>query len=78
MFVILPNLVEWLFRYEDMDDFYVYDESTFSIYGQRSNKVYRLGDDIRVKVKSASREKHTAIFVVVNKKYFLFDGYLTI
>ena len=68
MFVILPNLVEGLVRYEDMDDFYVYDESTFSIYGQRSNKVYRLGDDIRVKVKSASKEKHTVDFVVVNKK----------
>ena len=66
MFVCLPNLIEGLVRFEDLtDDFYTYDESTFSIIGKNSKKVYRLGDDIRVKVKSASKEKHTIDFIIV-------------
>lgn len=66
MFVELPNLIEGLIRFEDLtDDFYTYDESTFSIIGQSSKKIYRLGDNIKVRVKSASKEKHTIDFVIV-------------
>ena len=69
MFVELPNLIEGLIRFEDLkDDFYIYDESTFSIKGQTSHKLYRLGDNIRVKVKSASKEKHTIDFIIANEK----------
>ena len=53
-------------RFEDLtDDFYTYDESTFSIMGRESKKCYRLGDNIRVKVKSASKVKHTIDFIIV-------------
>ena len=66
MFVELPNLIEGLIRFEDLtDDFYTYDESTFSIIGQSSKKIYRLGDNIKVRVKSASKEKHTIDFIIV-------------
>ena len=66
MFVQLPNLIEGLIRFEDLtDDFYTYDESTFSIMGRESKKCYRLGDNIRVKVKSASKVKHTIDFIIV-------------
>ena len=66
MFVELPNLIEGLIRFEDLtDDFYIYDESTFSIKGQTNKKVYRLGDSIKVKVKAASKEKHTIDFIIV-------------
>ena len=69
MFVELPNLIEGLIRFEDLnDDFYIYDESTFSIKGQTNHKIYRLGDNIRVKVKSASKEKHTIDFIIANEK----------
>ena len=69
MFVELPNLIEGLIRFEDLnDDFYIYDESTFSIKGQSNHKIYRLGDNIRVKVKAASKENHTIDFVIVDKK----------
>ena len=67
MFVELPNLIEGLVRFEDLtDDFYTYDESTFSITGKASKKCYRLGDNIKVKVKAASKEKHTIDFLIVN------------
>ncbi len=67
MFVELPNLIEGLVRFEDLtDDFYIYDESTFSIFGKSSKKCYRLGDSIKVKVKDASKEKHTIDFMIVN------------
>lgn len=66
MFIELPNLIEGLVRFEDLnDDFYIYDESTFSIRGKNNKKVYRLGDNIKVKVKSASKEKHTIDFLIV-------------
>ena len=66
MFVELPNLIEGLIRFEDLnDDFYIYDESTFSIKGERNKKIYRIGDNIKVKVKAASKEKHTIDFVIV-------------
>ena len=67
MFVELPNLIEGLVRFEDLtDDFYTYDESTFSITGKNSKMCYRLGDNIKVKVKSASKEKHTIDFIIVS------------
>ena len=67
MFVELSNLIEGLIRFEDLtDDFYIYDESTFSIKGQTNKKIYRLGDSIKVKVKAASKEKHTIDFIIVN------------
>jgi len=67
LFVELPNLIEGLVRFEDLtDDFYTYDESTFSITGKTSKKCYRLGDQIKIKVKAASKEKHTIDFLIVN------------
>ena len=67
IFVELPNLIEGLVRVEDMKgDFYTYDESTFSLIGKKNKRGYRLGDDISVIVKSASKEKHTIDFVIDN------------
>ena len=67
IFVELPNLIEGLVHVEDMKgDFYTYDESTFSLIGKKNKRGYRLGDDISVIVKSASKEKHTIDFVIDN------------
>ena len=41
LFVQLPNLIEGLVRLDDLkDDRYIYDETTFSLIGQRTKKVY--------------------------------------
>ena len=67
IFVELPNLIEGLVRVEDMKgDYYTYDETTFSLIGKKNKRGYRLGDYIKVVVKSASKEKHTIDFIIDN------------
>ena len=65
MFIQLPNLIEGLVKVEDLkDDYYYYDEATFSFRGKKNKKGYRLGDTVTVIVKSASKEKHTVDFEI--------------
>jgi len=65
IFIQLPNLIEGLVRMEDLkDDYYLYDESTFSLIGTRTKKVYRLGDEVEVIVKAANKEAHTIDFEI--------------
>lgn len=68
IFVELPNLIEGLIKVEDIKgDYYEYNEDTFSLVGKKNKKGYRLGDNIKVIVKSASKEKHTIDFLVDNE-----------
>ena len=67
MFIELPNKIEGLVRIDDLtDDYYRYDESTFSLIGNNNKRGYRLGDEVTVIVKSASKENHTIDFIVKN------------
>lgn len=68
MFVELPNMIEGLIRIDDLaDDYYQYDEATFSLVGRASHKRYQIGDKIKVEVKSASKLAGTIDFVVADK-----------
>lgn len=63
LFVELDNLVEGLIHITDIkDDYYLYDETTLSLVGKRTNKRYRIGDIINIKVKSASKEAKSIDF----------------
>lgn len=65
MFIELPNKIEGLVKVDDLtDDHYTYDESTQSLIGNNNKRGYRLGDDVTVIVKSASKESHTIDFVL--------------
>lgn len=67
IFVELPNLVEGLVKIDDLkDDTYIFDEETFSLRGVKNKRGFRLGDNIRVKVKVANKETKTVDFLVVN------------
>ncbi len=69
LFVQLPNLIEGLIRLDDLkDDRYIYDETTFSLIGQRTKKIYRLGDELHIRVKAASKINHTVDFELAPKK----------
>lgn len=58
LFVELPNMIEGLVHISDISgDYYNYDEKTMSLIGQKSKKRYRIGDEITVVVKSASKEE---------------------
>ncbi|NLD45956.1 MAG: ribonuclease R [Clostridiaceae bacterium] len=49
MFVELDNTIEGLVRLSSMeDDYYVYNDKQFCLIGERSRKVYRIGDIINV------------------------------
>ena len=65
MFVELPNKIEGLVRIDDLkDDYYTYDESTFSLIGSKNKRGYRLGDEVKVIVKAASKINHTIDFLI--------------
>ncbi len=65
MFIELPNKIEGLIRIDDLtDDYYRYDESTFSLVGNNNKRGYRLGDEVKVVVKSASKINHTVDFML--------------
>jgi ribonuclease R len=51
IFVELANTVEGLVRMTALDDdYYVYNEKHYCLIGERTRKVYRLGDTIRIRV----------------------------
>ncbi len=66
MFVELPNLIEGLVRMDSLkDDYYSFDETTFTIRGNKNKRGYRLGDSIKVKVVAANKDKRTIDFEVI-------------
>ena len=68
MYVIINGLIEGMIRVEDLTgDYYLYDESTYSLIGKSSKKRYMLGNMIDVEVTSVIKEKG-----LINLK--LFEG----
>ena len=56
---------EGLVRVRDMeDDFYVFNEKKLELAGQKKKRKYRLGDRVRVKVKSADLERKTIDYIL--------------
>ena len=59
------NLAEGLLHLKDLDDdFYELDEQGFSIIGSNNNKQFRLGDKIKVRLKSVNEEKREIDFTL--------------
>jgi ribonuclease R len=57
---------EGLVRMRDMqDDFYVFNEKKLELVGQKKKKRYRLGDKIKIKVKSVDLERKNIDYVLV-------------
>ena len=68
IFVELDNLVEGLCRFQDMDEFYHFDEKTMSATSEKTKTKYSLGDKVRVKVIRASKEEETIDFEILKNK----------
>lgn len=70
MFVeIIDNKCEGLVRLRDIpDDYYFFDEESFSIVGKGNNKRYRLGDNVKIEVKRADLVKKQLDFALVEEK----------
>ena len=66
MFVELPNLIEGLVRLDSIKgDYYTYDETTFTVRGNKDKRGFRLGDSVKVRVVAADKEKRTIDFEVI-------------
>ncbi len=59
-------LIEGLVRVADLPgDFYTYDEHNFRFVGQKTKKIYRLGDRVQVKIQRVSVTDRKADFIFV-------------
>ncbi|KKB75316.1 MULTISPECIES: ribonuclease R [Bacillus] len=69
MFVELPNTIEGLVHVSFMtDDFYRFDEQHFAMIGERTGNVYRIGDEITVRVVDVNKEERNIDFEIVGMK----------
>lgn len=65
IFVELDNGVEGLVHVSTMvDDFYEYREEQFAMVGERTNKAYRLGDEVEILLVRANVEERNLDFVL--------------
>ncbi len=69
LFVQLENTVEGLIHISRLDDdFYQFIEKSCLLVGERSRKIYRLGDPIDIRVLSTSRATRRIDFAIDEKK----------
>jgi ribonuclease R len=68
MFIELDNTVEGLVRLADMsDDYYIFDENTFTILGERTKKMYRIGDVVKIQVEKVNVDFKEIDFKLLEK-----------
>jgi ribonuclease R len=64
---IKENKCEGMIRLRDLsDDFYSFDEDTMTVTGSSTGNEYRLGDEVRVRVKDVSIEKRQIDLVMLS------------
>lgn len=66
MFVKLTNLVEGAVSIRDLGNYFTYDEKGHTLRG--GNKIYKLGDSVRIRVKAASKDARRIDFEIVSNK----------
>lgn len=67
LFVQLENTIEGLVHFNIMDDdYYIFDEENYYIVGERSHKIYRLGDEVKIEVIGADIGKKNIDFKLVH------------
>lgn len=68
IFVELENTVEGLIRFDNLgDDYYIYEEEKKRIIGERTNKIYKIGDKVKIKVISANKILRQIDFEIVEQ-----------
>ncbi len=69
MFVELPNTIEGLVHVSYMtDDYYRYDERHYAMIGERTGNVFRIGDEITVRVVKVNKDERSIDFEIVGMK----------
>lgn len=66
MFAALPNGIEGLIHVSTMtDDYYLFDEKNYTLTGEHTGKVYRIGDQVKVQLVRASIDDREIDFELV-------------
>lgn len=69
LFVELPNTIEGLIHVSYMtDDYYRYDERHLAMIGERTGNVFRIGDEITVRVINVNKDERSVDFEIVGMK----------
>lgn len=69
LFVKLPNTIEGMIHVSYLtDDYYHYHEKQYALVGERTAKVYRIGDPVRVRCIAVHMEDHTIDFELAGEK----------
>ncbi|WP_040210371.1 ribonuclease R [Clostridium polynesiense] len=70
VFVQLPNTIEGLVHISSMDDdFYIYDENHLTLTGERTKKIYRLGDFLRIQCSKVDIDSREIFFDIIEDEY---------
>ena len=66
MFVELESTVEGLIRFDKMgDEYFIYDEDRKRLIGEKTNKVYKIGDKVKIRVIAANKLLRQIDFEIV-------------
>lgn len=66
MFIELENTIEGLVHISNLtDDYYNFDERSMSMIGERTARVFRLGDKVTIKVHAVNLEESAVDFIIV-------------
>ena len=69
LFVELPNTIEGLVHVSYLtDDYYRYDEQHFAMIGERTGNVFRIGDEITIRVINVNKDERAIDFEIVGMK----------
>ncbi|MDV4152413.1 ribonuclease R [Clostridium sp. AL.422] len=69
LFAELPNTIEGLIHITALDDdYYVYDEAHLCLIGERTKKVYRLGDEVKVRCSRVDIDNREVYFDLIEEE----------
>lgn len=69
MFVELENTVEGLIRFENMgNEYFIYDENRKQLIGERTNRIFKIGDQVEIRVIEANKMLRKVAFELVSDK----------
>ncbi|MCI2061873.1 MAG: ribonuclease R [Eubacteriaceae bacterium] len=66
IYVELPNTVEGMIRLTDLnDDYYEFEPQHYRLIGRRTNRIFALGDEMRIKVSAVNIEEREIDFIMI-------------
>ena len=69
LYIELDNTIEGMCHVENMkDDYYNYDEINCTMIGERTHKIYKIGDSVKIKVISANKMLRRIDFGIIERK----------